>query len=76
MVTGSNTGKWVANKARSTVGSHFAILSLHLGTLGDVTTDDNKAVRKLRPFGRYMAGSVPGLAKEEDVMAENWLGYS
>ncbi|KAF7187912.1 Glutaminase A [Pseudocercospora fuligena] len=34
-VEGSSTGLWVANKARSTVGSHFAMLALQQGTWGN-----------------------------------------
>lgn len=34
-VEGSSTGLWIANKARSTVGSHFAMLALQQGTWGN-----------------------------------------
>ncbi|RQM04669.1 hypothetical protein DH86_00004276, partial [Scytalidium sp. 3C] len=33
-VEGSNVGVWLGNKARSTVGSHFALLALRQGTWG------------------------------------------
>ncbi|EME77457.1 uncharacterized protein MYCFIDRAFT_46339 [Pseudocercospora fijiensis CIRAD86] len=34
-VQGSNEGLWIGNKARSSVGSHFAILALQQGTWGN-----------------------------------------
>lgn len=33
-VEGANLGVWLGNKARSTVGSHFALLALKYGTWG------------------------------------------
>ncbi|KAF2771578.1 glutaminase A L-glutamine amidohydrolase [Teratosphaeria nubilosa] len=35
-VEGANVGKWIANKARSTVGSNFALLALDQGTWSNV----------------------------------------
>lgn len=34
-VEGADIGHWIANKARSTVGSHFALLALEQGTWGE-----------------------------------------
>jgi len=35
-VEGPNAGEWIGNKARSTVGSDFALLALKYGTLEDL----------------------------------------
>ena len=36
IVEGEDVGKWIGNKARSTVGAHFALMALQQGTLDDL----------------------------------------
>jgi len=44
-VQGPQAGQWIANKARSTLGSNFAILALDQGTWPDLQAKTSKAHR-------------------------------